>query len=142
MIDDQSSRFTLAELEDASGVSGRTIRFYISNQLVSPAHGRGRSRYFTPNHLRELEYVATLREKHFSIDEIRERMAHDAAPAATDAGEQWERFELRAGLELLVRGDVPDNVRALARELRSVARDWFGDDETGSATGADVQLNR
>ena len=53
-------RFSLAELEESSGLNTRTIRFYIEQGLVPPALGRGRSRYFTPDHLRILAEIAHL----------------------------------------------------------------------------------
>jgi DNA-binding transcriptional MerR regulator len=145
VIDDHSSRFTLSELVEASGVSARTIRYYISKQLVSQALGRGRSRYFTSEHLREVAYVARLREQHFSVDEIRDQMAQEVEPASPATGETWERLELHAGLELSIRSDVPENVRALARELQVIARDWFGDERADASRpgpSADVQLDR
>lgn len=129
---DQSSRFTLTELEEASGFPERTIRYYISNGLVSAAFGRGRSRYFTSQHLTELEWVASQRAKHFSIEEIRAQMARDAEPEPEVSGEMWERITLHPGLELSIRGDAPQSVRALARELQEVAGDWFGDEPPGN----------
>lgn len=127
--DNEPGRFTLAELEDSSGVPERTIRFYISNGLVSQARGKGRSRYFTSEHLRELEYVAKQRAQHFSIDEIRAQMVRETEAEPAAAGEPWERVYLHPALELSMRADAPDNVRALAAALRASALDWFGDDE-------------
>lgn len=133
VTDGEPSRFTLAELVEASGVSERRIRFYISNNLVSPAYGRGRSRYFTSQHLAELEWVASQRSKRYSIDEIRQQIAEDTVPEPEESGEIWERIHLHPGLELSVRADAPDGTRALAKELQRAARDWFGDTATNTS---------
>lgn len=133
MIVDEPARFTMAELEESSGVTARNIRYYISNGLVSPALGKGSARYFTSQHLLELEFVARQRALHYSLDEIRELLeaVSEPEPEAIGRGEVWERIHLHPTLELSIRGDAPESVRALVDSLRSVSRDWFGDDEPG-----------
>ncbi len=62
MLPEETARFSLSELVDASGMPERTVRFYIDQGLIPPALGKGRSRYYTPEHLQLLEQVKTLRE--------------------------------------------------------------------------------
>ncbi len=123
-------RFSLAELEESSGLNARTIRFYIEQGLVAPALGRGRSRYFTPDHLRVLAEIAHLREQRLSLDEVRARLTRDAAPAGLD-GDDWRRLRLHPDLELHVRAGASDSVQELAARITALAAGWFGDD--GSA---------
>ncbi|HMM41602.1 MAG TPA: helix-turn-helix domain-containing protein [Thermomicrobiales bacterium] len=118
-------RFSLAELEESSGMNARTIRFYIEQGLVPAALGRGRSRYFTPDHLRILAEIAHLREQRLSLDEIRERLAGPVA--ATTESEEWRRLRLHPDLELHVRSGAPDGVRELAARITDLAAGWFGD---------------
>lgn len=120
-------RFSLAELVEASGVAGRTIRQYITDGLVPPALGKGRARYFTPDHLARLAMVAQLRADRLSVDEIRERLqvAGTGSELNTDT---WRRIVLHPDLELLVRTEAPESVQALARELATQARRWFGEE--------------
>lgn len=122
-------RFSLAELEESSGLNARTIRFYIAEGLVPPALGRGRSRYFTPDHLQLLAQIASLREQRLSIEEIRERLAGQATPAGLDS-EQWRRLRLHPDLELHLRDGAPEGVRELAARLVALASEWFGEDAT------------
>lgn len=131
MQPEETARFTLGELVEASGVNERTIRYYIAEGLAPPALGRGRASYYTPAHLQRIELIARLRDERLSIDEIRERLSAVDAPAKTP-GDVWERHELRPGLELHVRTDVPPSVNALAREIVSLAGEWFGPDEPGT----------
>jgi DNA-binding transcriptional MerR regulator len=125
------ARFSIAELVDATGLTERTIRYYIQEGLVPAALGRGRSRYYTPQHLETLTRIADLRRQRLSIEEIRERVAVPPARSAEpeDAGvEHWQRINLHPDLELLVRADAPESIRALARDLRQRAHEWFGDE--------------
>jgi DNA-binding transcriptional MerR regulator len=119
-------RFSLAELVESSGLSERTVRHYIAEGLVPPALGRGRSRYYTPEHLTRLELVARLRAEKLSFEEIRQRLAGtdvDEAPA----GDNWQRIELHPDLELHVREGASESVQSLAGELVEQARRWFGE---------------
>jgi DNA-binding transcriptional MerR regulator len=126
----------MAELTDATGLTERTIRFYIAEGLVSPALGRGRSRYYTPQHLQELTRVAAFREQRLSVQEIREQMFAAPRPnsALTDAP-AWRRIALHPALELHVREGAPEGVLALARALEEQSRGWLGDDGDDLAGG-------
>jgi DNA-binding transcriptional MerR regulator len=120
-------RFSLAELEEASGVPERTIRQFITAGLVPPALGRGRARYFTPDHLQRLELVARMRGDRLSIDEIRSRLLSASGPDAT-LSEGWRRLTLHPDLELHIRDGAPEAVQTLAAELAEQARRWFGEE--------------
>jgi len=120
-------RFSLAELVEASGLTERTVRHFITEGLVPPALGRGRSRYFTPDHLTRLELVARLRSERLSFEEIRERLTEPVEPALSES-ETWQRLTLHPDLELLVRVDASESVQALARELALQTQRWFGDE--------------
>lgn len=119
-------RFSLAELVEASGLPERTVRHFITEGLVPSALGRGRSRYYTTDHLARLELVARLRAEKRSFDEIRERLA-GADEEAAPAGDTWQRIALHPDLELHVRAGSPESVRTLAAELVQQARRWFGE---------------
>ena len=120
-------RFSLSELVESSGLPERTVRHFITEGLVPPALGRGRSRYYTTDHLTRLELVARLRADRLSFDEIRERLTAPAETARFES-ETWQRLMLHPDLELLVRADASESVQALARELAVQAQQWFGDD--------------
>lgn len=123
-------RFTLSELVEATGLTERTIRYYISAGIVPPALGRGRSRYYTPQHLQNLTQVASLRAQRLSIDEIRERMlASVQVTSALDAAPVWRHISVHSTLELHVRDDAPDGILALARTLEAQSREWLGSED-------------
>lgn len=123
-------RFTMAELEEATGVSARNIRYYIQEGLIPPAAGRGKSSYYTPEHVEQLEIVRDLRARGLSLDEI--RAARAPRSEARDAGESWQRIHLRDDLEIHLRADAPEAVRELTRRFQEQYELWLGvetDDE-------------
>jgi DNA-binding transcriptional MerR regulator len=126
MVELIDPRFSLAELVEASGLPERTVRHFITEGLVPPALGRGRSRYYTTDHLARLELVARLRSERLSFEEIRERLA-GVDQGAAPAGETWQRIEIHPDLELHVRAGSSESVQALAGELVQQARRWFGE---------------
>jgi DNA-binding transcriptional MerR regulator len=125
-VQQEEPRFSLAELVEASGVPERTVRAYITDGLVPPALGRGRARYYTPDHLARLELVARLRADRLSVDEIRDRLT-GASQSPDPQGADWRRLTLHPDLELHVRADAPESVQALAAELAQHAQRWFGE---------------
>lgn len=120
-------RFTASELEEATGVSIRNIRYYIQHGLASPSAGKGKSSYYTPVHVEQLTMVRDMRARGFSIDEIRERMT-PSEELATDDRETWNRIQLREDLEIHVRQDAPEAVHELTRQFHEQFRIWLGSD--------------
>lgn len=118
-------RFSLAELVESTGLSERTIRYYIQQGLVPGARGRGRSSYYTPDHLQQLTRVVDLRDRGLSIDEIREALAAEVGQISRDV-ETWERVRLHPDLELLIHADAPEAVKVLARQIEQHAARWLG----------------
>lgn len=128
--DAESGRFSVDEVADASGLSPRTIRYYIGERVLPPPIGSGRAAYYTTQHVALANQIRDLRAKRHSIDEIRALVTADATPEPDVGAEAWLRLRLHDDLELHVRRDAPENIHALARELRAAAERWFWGDET------------
>lgn len=124
-------RFTAVELEDATGVSARNIRYYIQEGLVRPAAGRGKSSYYTPVHVEQLTLVRDLRARGLSLEEIREAMAAEASPVEEEH-ESWRRIRLRDDLEIHVRADAPEAIHDLTRQFREQFERWLGSEPDGA----------
>lgn len=74
---------TLEELTQRVGMSVRNIRFYTTKGLVPPPLRRGRSGYYTPDHVARLELVKDLQGHGFTLSAIEKYLAAiptDAAP--------------------------------------------------------------
>jgi DNA-binding transcriptional MerR regulator len=66
---------TLDELTDRVGMSVRNIRFYTAKGLVPPPIRRGRSGYYTPDHVARLQLVQELQGHGFTLSAIERYLA-------------------------------------------------------------------
>ena len=104
-------RYTMNELEQHTGVSARTIRYYISKGLLAPAHGRGPSATYDRDHLLRLQAIVKLRETNAPLEDIKQRLAElrdediavmlDIETAPPE--DRWRRIALHPDIELHVR---------------------------------------
>jgi DNA-binding transcriptional MerR regulator len=105
------TRYTMAQLEELTGLSPRTIRFYIQEGLVGPASGRGPSATYGRDQLLRLMRITELKTEHPALEQIRERLsalstadleAHYAVRGGPEE-ERWRRVRIHPNLELHVR---------------------------------------
>lgn len=104
-------RYTIADLERETGISPRTIRFYIAEGLLPPAYGRGPSATYDVGHLLRLRYIQALKDERLSLVDIKERLNNltdeniaTAMHVRTRPDEdRWRRVHLHDGLELHIR---------------------------------------
>jgi DNA-binding transcriptional MerR regulator len=104
-------RYTMADLEAQTGVSARTIRFYITQGLLPAARGRGVGATYGPGHLLRLKAIVLLKAENLPLDQIRTRLEgmRDADLAAmlevksAPPEDRWRRLQLHPDLELHVR---------------------------------------
>jgi DNA-binding transcriptional MerR regulator len=61
---------TIQQLERESGVSRRTIRFYIHRGLLSGPEGNKRAAYYTDEHLQQLRRIRQLIGEGYGLDQI------------------------------------------------------------------------
>lgn len=107
----QPHRYTMPDLEEASGVSARTIRYYISQGLLQPAYGRGPTAVYDADHLLRLRYIQKLKDERMPLSDIREHLntlsPEDVAVALQidmqPSAETWRHFRLHDDLEITVR---------------------------------------
>ncbi len=74
---------TLDELTSRVAMSVRNVRFYTTKGLVPPPIRRGRSGYYTPDHVARLELVQELQSHGFTLSAIEKYLAgipDDASP--------------------------------------------------------------
>ena len=116
-------RYTMSELVAESGVSSRTIRYYIAEGLLQPAYGRGPSAVYDTDHLLRLKYVQLLKDERLPLGEIKDRLnaltPEDIAIAldvtTEPEAETWRHIRLHDDLSILIR-DQPTGYRDARRE--------------------------
>lgn len=75
---------TLEELTQRVGMSVRTVRFYTTRGLVPPPIRRGRSGYYSPDHVARLELVQELQSHGFTLAAIEKYVAGIPADASPE----------------------------------------------------------
>ena len=99
---------SIGELADKSGVSRRTVRFYVQKGLIDPPIGKGRSSGYSARHLEQIQRVRTFQREGLELDQIQE-LPEDAAPPEPFVPELLMRIPLTPGfnLEMDARRGVP-----------------------------------
>lgn len=116
-------RYTLSELEEITGIKGRTIRYYITEGLLQPAYGRGPSATYDHDHFLRLQAINQLKEQRLplrSIKEHLEQLTTDDLAVMINAPLQpdvavWRHYPLHADLQIMVR-ERPATERTAAHE--------------------------
>ncbi len=75
---------TLDELTHRVGLSVRTVRFYTTRGLVPPPIRRGRSGYYSPEHVARIELVQELQSHGFTLSAIERYVAGIPADATPE----------------------------------------------------------
>ena len=102
---------SIGELAKASGVTRRTIRYYVELGLLPPPEGAGRAAVYGDEHLERLRRIQELQATRLSLEEIRDHLA--AGPQPAYAAPAPHRM---AATEAL--GDAPSSAAQYLGELR------------------------
>lgn len=105
----------MEDLETESGLTARTIRYYISEGLLPPAYGRGPSAVYDADHLLRLRYIQQLKAARLPLNDIKERLngltSDDLAVALKieiePTAESWRHYRLHDDLDIVVRDRPP-----------------------------------
>ena len=71
---ERNRRVSIEELEEQTGVSTRTIRFYISQGLLPGPRSRGRGAVYDEEHLARLKLIQRLRRERMPLTDIHDRL--------------------------------------------------------------------
>ena len=128
-------KLSIDQLAALTGLTTRTVRYYLQQGLVSRPEGAKRGAYYLQRHVEELLLLRRWADAGLSLDRIRELRAGAAdepPPRAVRAGsvEVWSRVTLADGLEVQIEpgraGLTPEQVRAFVREVTAAYRKVHG----------------
>ncbi len=142
-----AGRYAMSDLERETGFTARTIRYYITQGLLPPAHGRGPSATYDRTHLLRLKAIGVLKERHLPLDEIKaelgnlrdEEIARQLGQPSAPNEERWRRLRIHPDIELHVRERSGPNVDAafvravdlITRQARLLVEDLDAHHEGG-----------
>lgn len=116
------AHYTLEELAQASGASRRTIRFWISRDLLPGPNVAGRKASYGARHLERIAEIQRLQRDGFTLAEI---AGAGDAPHHRPAVEPiaWWQIPVAEGVQVWVRGDLaPWRQRAVRRAVEEMER--------------------
>jgi len=87
----ETNRYRIGELANRTGVTKRTIHYYLGRGLLPPSEGEGLGTTYSDEHFFRIIYIKKLQDDYLPLDEIRRRMSgmtlaqiksalHDMAP--------------------------------------------------------------
>ena len=135
MDDTTPIEYTLASLADASGVSARTIRYYISQNLLPPPLTVGRKAAYGRDHLLVLQRIADAKAQGRTLDEIRQQL-EGARPSALPNAQAWFVQQPTDDVAVFVRGNISPKRRkqidrAMVPFVEAVTRMQYDSEEEG-----------
>ncbi len=101
----QSRTWSLSELAEETGLSQRTIRYYISLGLLEGPAVAGRGAAYSSAHLERLRTIQKLQAGGVMLSRIGRMLAGEGDKPAP-AAETWRRYQLDEDVVVMVRGDV------------------------------------
>lgn len=122
MEQDARRTWSLAELAAETGVSPRTIRYYIARGLLDGPIVAGRGAAYTEGHLARLKKIRELQARGLMLAEIRLQLAGVGAAEALQPADSWDRYPIAEDVTVWVRRDIaPWRSRTIARALAEFA---------------------
>ena len=135
-------RFSIKELAKLSGLTERTVRYYMEKGLVDRPVGQRKAAYYLDRHLEQLRTVKRYREAGFSLERISRLMKEGEVFDLAKAGESVSqrllvRYSAAEGLELTVDPESSGlslaDVRELAGFLEEKVREIMEEKERAAA---------
>lgn len=117
----EEKKYTFEELCALTGLSSRTLRYYMQIGLVDKPVGQTRAAHYLSYHLEKILRIKQLSEAGISLERIREVIAGDAMPLPPRSKKPGQ-IEVRShlwvaeGIELQV---SPETAEMSPEELRS-----------------------
>jgi len=113
------NEYSLLELSEKSGIPPRTIRYYISKNLLMGPAEVGRNAVYTDNHLARLEEIQALKQKGMSLHAIsvdsQKTDVHLAEPTA------WTQYSLEDDITVSIRSDIsPWRMNLIKKALNGI----------------------
>ena len=129
-------RYAIGDLADLGGVSRRTVRYYVQQELLPAPLGVGRGNHYSRKHLDQLLRVRALQEAGRTLGEIRQALngrRRQQVPRDDETADRgvslertlWRHIAVAPGVELHIAGDVRLPSAGRLNELAEWCRQHF-----------------
>ena len=134
-------RLSIDQLATLTGLTARTVRYYIQQGLVSRPEGARRGAYYERRHVEQLVLIRRWTDAGLSLDRVRELLGgapEDPPRRFVPPGsvEVWSRVTVADGLEVHLEpgraGLTPEQVRAFIRSVAALYRQTRSEQNTGT----------
>jgi DNA-binding transcriptional MerR regulator len=115
----------ISELADLTGVSTRTIRYYIEEGLLPQPEIRGKYAVFNDDYLIRLKLIKYLKDAYLPLKEIRKRLDTLMVPEMRDLLTRFEQDPSRALAELDVFPADKTNPASAPQPAKESAQDYI-----------------
>jgi DNA-binding transcriptional MerR regulator len=113
--------WTLAELTEDTGLTPRTIRYYIARGLVKGPVVAGRGAIYSAEHLERLKMIKRLQAGGMMLAEIARVLGGAAEPKQLPTPVSWQSYALTDDVTVQVRADTAP---WRAKEIRDALREF------------------
>ena len=102
-------KYSIAEISEMTGLSRRTIRYYLQRGLIPSPLGAGRGRYYTEDHLAHIRKIINLQSKGMFLDEIAWQINENSGYKPGIPERILRRKEQRSLSAMVLSGPSPDS---------------------------------
>jgi DNA-binding transcriptional MerR regulator len=129
----QPETWSLAELAERTGLSARTIRYYISRGLIEGPVVAGRGAVYTGTHLDRLRKIQDMQSRGVMLAQISRLLDGEDSATAVPSAEPWYRYQLDPDVLVMVRSDLtPWRSKEIRDALRTFAANLKRKDDNAS----------
>lgn len=117
----EDRKWTLLELAEEAGVAARTVRFYISRDLLPGPASAGRRAVYAEEHLERLRRIRSMQQRGMMLSEISLAL-HGADEGRVPAPSSWWQYAVSPDVQVWVRADVsPWRLKQVRKSLAQMS---------------------
>ena len=117
----EKQEYTLQELADKTNTPPRTIRYYISKELLPSPIRAGRDAAYNNTHVKRLETIQDYKKQGYTLNEIKHSMITEGNEDKLPEPIIWQRYRISDYLEVNVRSDTPPwRYRGILKQIQRI----------------------
>jgi len=121
---EESHEYSLQELAEKTGISPRTVRFYISKDLLPSPIRAGRDAAYNQTHIERLEAIRLYKEKGYTLNEIRSKVSTGKTEKTLPEPTYWQYFKIADDVQINVRSDAPPwRFKSILKQIQRMAQE-------------------